>query len=104
MLSGETSVGHYPVRCVEVLDSIAHRMERSGNLNFAASAILNGDRQKATKAAISLADSVENACMVIFTRRGLAARRQPSSGRNGPPSSPSAMTPLSSGSSRWHAT
>ena len=25
MLSGETSVGHYPVRCVEVLDSIAHR-------------------------------------------------------------------------------
>ncbi|MCB5932045.1 pyruvate kinase, partial [[Eubacterium] rectale] len=58
MLSGETSVGHYPVRCVEVLDSIAHRMECSGNLNFAASAILNGDRQKATKAAISLADSV----------------------------------------------
>lgn len=52
MLSGETSVGHYPVRCVEVLDSIAQRMERSGNLNFAAAAILNGDRQKATKAAI----------------------------------------------------
>lgn len=73
MLSGETSVGHYPVRCVEVLDSIAHRMECSGNLNFAASAILNGDRQKATKAAISLADSVENACLIVFTRRGLAA-------------------------------
>ena len=73
MLSGETSVGHYPVRCVEVLDSIAQRMERSGNLNFAAAAILNGDRQKATKAAISLADSVENACLIVFTRRGLAA-------------------------------
>lgn len=73
MLSGKTSVGHYPVRCVEVLDSIAQRMERSGNLNFAAAAILNGDRQKATKAAISLADSVENACLIVFTRRGLAA-------------------------------
>lgn len=73
MLSGETSVGHYPVRCVEVLDSIAHRMEHSDNLNFASAAILNGDRQKAAKAAISLADSVENACLVVFTRRGLAA-------------------------------
>ncbi|MBP7300993.1 MAG: pyruvate kinase, partial [Akkermansia sp.] len=29
--------------------------------------------QKATKAAISLADSVENACLIVFTRRGLAA-------------------------------
>ena len=63
-------------RCIvatHMLESIAHRMECSGNLNFAASAILNGDRQKATKAAISLADSVENACLIVFTRRGLAA-------------------------------
>ncbi len=73
MLSGETSVGHYPVRCVEMLDSIAHRVEQSSHLNFAAEAILDGDRLKATKAAIELADSVENACLVVFTRRGLAA-------------------------------
>ena len=68
-----TDVSNAIFEQVEVLDSIAHRMECSGNLNFAASAILNGDRQKATKAAISLADSVENACLIVFTRRGLAA-------------------------------
>src|SRR5205809_8119210 len=29
MLSGETSTGHYPVECVEVLDRVATRIERS---------------------------------------------------------------------------
>lgn len=73
MLSGETSVGLYPTRCVEVLKSIANRMEKEGRLHFEDQAILSGDRQKATKAAISLADSVEGSALIVFTRRGLAA-------------------------------
>ncbi len=73
MLSGETTVGHFPVRCVEMLDTISRRTEKTGGLNLAASAELEGDRQKIVRSAIDLADSIENACIIIFTRRGLTA-------------------------------
>lgn len=73
MLSGETSVGLYPVRCVTVLDSIARRMEHAGDLHYATETILHTDRQKALKAAIDLADSIDGASLVIFTRRGRLA-------------------------------
>src|SRR6266571_5991902 len=36
MLSGETTVGRYPVECVQVLDRIALRIERSGGAGYAA--------------------------------------------------------------------
>ena len=73
MLSGETSVGLYPIRCVESLDRITRRIERSGGMNLAQDAVLTSDRQKTVKAAISLADSVENSRLVVFTRRGITA-------------------------------
>ena len=34
MLSGETTVGKYPLKCIEVFDRIAQRIERSGGANF----------------------------------------------------------------------
>jgi len=43
MLSGETSVGKYPVQCVETFDRVARRIERSGGAGFAADAVI--DRQ-----------------------------------------------------------
>lgn len=70
MLSGETTVGSYPVRCVETLDTIARRMEETEGLNLAKDAVLKGDRQKIIRSAVSLADSIPDACIVIFTRRG----------------------------------
>lgn len=73
MLSGETSVGLYPVRCVSALDSIARRMEHAGDLHYATETILHTDRQKTLKAAIDLADSIDGASLVIFTRQGRLA-------------------------------
>src|SRR5216117_1801315 len=35
MLSGETSVGRYPVECVKVFDRVAVRIERSGGAGYA---------------------------------------------------------------------
>ncbi len=35
MLSGETTTGRYPVKCVEVFDRVARRIERSGGAQFA---------------------------------------------------------------------
>ncbi len=71
MLSGETSVGEFPIRCVQTLDRIARRMEGTETVGNAALAILNTNKGKVVKAAISLADSLEGAHIVVFTKRGV---------------------------------
>ncbi len=73
MLSGETTTGKYPVECVRVLDRIAQRIERSGGLGFAANAVLDNDREKTVRSAVVLANSLPDAHIVIFTRRGMMA-------------------------------
>ncbi|HZR79248.1 MAG TPA: pyruvate kinase, partial [Chthoniobacterales bacterium] len=55
MLSGETSVGRYPVECVEVLHRVATRIERSGGAGYAQEAILEDARQKVVSSAVVLA-------------------------------------------------
>jgi len=51
MLSGETTVGKYPVDCVKVLDRIARRIERSGSAHFAEqTSLLNPTRRPPTPA------------------------------------------------------
>ncbi len=73
MLSGETSVGAYPLRCLDALLTIAHRIERSGGLGYGDLAVLRDERQKVCRAAITLADSLAGACMILLTRRGIIA-------------------------------
>lgn len=70
MLSGETSVGKYPAECVEILDRISRRIERSGGLGYGKEAKLRTERQKTVRSAIQLADSIADARIVVFTRRG----------------------------------
>src|SRR5213595_1107542 len=74
MLSAETSLGRYPVECVRVLDRIALRIERSGGAGYAAEAILEDDRQKTVASAVALANLLERAKIVVFTRHGAMAR------------------------------
>jgi pyruvate kinase len=73
MLSGETTVGKYPLKCVEALVRISKRIEGSGGLGFAADAILEDNRQKTVRSAVTLANSVPDSKIVIFTRRGTMA-------------------------------
>lgn len=73
MLSGETTVGKYPVKCVEVMNKVALRIERSGGAGFAEEALLEDDRQKAVHSAVSLANSLPDSKLVVFTRRGTMA-------------------------------
>lgn len=70
MLSGETSVGKYPVQCVETFDRVARRIERSGGAGFAGEALMEGPRQKTVAAAVNLANSFSHAKLVVFTRAG----------------------------------
>lgn len=73
MLSGETTVGKYPVQCVGILDRVAKRIELSGGAQFADDTIIEDARQKTVKAAVVLANSFENSKIVVFTRRGVMA-------------------------------
>jgi pyruvate kinase len=74
MLSGETTVGKYPLKCVEVFDRIARRIERSGGANFHERANFTSPRQKLVKSAIVLADELKADAVLVFTIRGNMAR------------------------------
>ncbi len=73
MLSGETTVGKYPVACVKVFDKVARRIERSGGANFAEKAEVHSPRHKTVKSAVSLANSLSGSKIVVFTKRGYMA-------------------------------
>lgn len=75
MLSGETSVGRYPVRCVEALVRITARIERTAGQGFGQTMLLRDERQKVARAAVTLADSLPNAQLVVLTRRGVLANQ-----------------------------
>jgi pyruvate kinase len=74
MLSGETSMGRYPVECVHVLNRVALRIERSGGAGYAQHAILEDNRQKTVASAVVLANSLRRAKIIVFTRHGTMAR------------------------------
>src|SRR5437762_1110789 len=74
MLSGETSVGRYPVECVEVLNRVATRIERSGGAGYGQDAILEDTREKTVASAVVLANSLSRAKIVVFTHHGTMAR------------------------------
>ena len=74
MLSGETTVGKHPLGCIEVMDTIARRIERSGGTNYQEKAELTSSRQKLVRSAVGLADDIKADAMLVFTKRGHMAR------------------------------
>src|SRR5256885_1238264 len=74
MLSGETTVGKHPLKCIEVFDRIARRIERSGSAQFSEAAELASPRQKMVKSAVVLANELKADAIVVFTIRGNMAR------------------------------
>jgi pyruvate kinase len=73
MLSGETSVGNYPVRCVEQLDKIAKNAERFPGLGYEKALTVNVDKQHVAVHAVALAEALNAKGIVVITRRGLTA-------------------------------
>ncbi len=70
MLSGETTVGKYPLACLEVLNRIAQRTERSGGAGFHQHAEFTNPRQKLVKSAVVMADELKADALLVFTIRG----------------------------------
>ncbi|MCZ6618200.1 MAG: pyruvate kinase [Gammaproteobacteria bacterium] len=73
MLSGETTIGKYPVRCVEQLDAIARQTEKWPGLGYEKELIADNDKQYIANNAVSLAEDINAAGIVVITRRGLTA-------------------------------
>ncbi len=74
MLSGETAVGNYPVKCVEMLDRIARRVEKEPDLGFHLERTAKGTRDELARSACRLADSLGAPAIVVITRRGILAQ------------------------------
>jgi len=73
MLSGETSVGRYPLKCVETLDRIARRIERESVPGCSETLELHSEKEHLVRSAVLLAHSLERASLVVFTAHGLLA-------------------------------
>jgi len=74
MLSGETSVGKFPVRCVEVMDKIARRVEEEQrNYLFEVPPSSELDREM-TRHAAQVAKNLDTDMIVVFTLTGRMAK------------------------------
>jgi len=73
MLSGETTVGKYPLKCVEYLCNIAKKTEAIPGLQFAKHLNITTDKQQLAAAAVKLAEELPAKGIVVITRRGFMA-------------------------------
>ena len=73
MLSGETTVGKYPIKCVEYLNNIALTSERMTGLQYHKFLKMRENRQFLAHAAVELAESLGARAIVVITRRGVMA-------------------------------
>ena len=73
MLSGETTIGKYPVRCVQQLVQIAEKTESFKGLEFTHNLERRDEKQHLAVTAVDLAESLHAAGIVVITRRGYMA-------------------------------
>jgi pyruvate kinase len=74
MLSGETTIGKYPLECVRMLDTIARRIEREADDEWSEPAVFTGERMKVLHSAVVLANELPNSKLLTFTRHGFMAQ------------------------------
>jgi len=73
MLSGETTVGKYPLECVQILDKIARRIEEESASESGEPRHLKGDKVKLLQSAVHFANQITGGAILTFTRQGFMA-------------------------------
>ena len=73
MLSGETSIGKYPIQCIKMIKKIASKTENFRTLGYEKFLQDNSDWQNIAKGARDLASRVNADAIVIITRSGQTA-------------------------------
>ncbi|MGJ8654603.1 MAG: pyruvate kinase [Opitutaceae bacterium] len=74
MLSGETTVGKYPLECVDAFKRIASRIEQDNGRGMRMDLVLTDARSRMLRSAAHLATEMKSA-IVVFTRRGFYAQK-----------------------------
>lgn len=74
MLSGETTIGKYPVECVHMLDTIARRIEMEEGKEQHPPSVFTGERMKVLHSAVVLANELPRSKLLTFTRHGFMAQ------------------------------
>lgn len=70
MLSGETTTGRYPLESVEVLKNIIKSIEPTVNQRINQAIHLDTPKDKMLRSAVTLAQSLDDSAIVVFTRSG----------------------------------
>lgn len=73
MLSGETTIGAYPIESVEVLKSILTTIEPTVDRALNADIVLHDPKAKMLRSAATLAQDLGESGIVVFTRSGFLA-------------------------------
>lgn len=73
MLSGETTIGKYPMKCVEYLDKVACTTEKTPGLGFYKDLKPQGAKQQIAIAAVRLADDLKAKGVICITKHGKMA-------------------------------
>ena len=74
MLSGETSIGNYPVECVEFISRIAKQTEKYNTLGYEKDLHLESDWHHLGVAAKNIAERIDADGIIAITRSGLTAQ------------------------------
>ncbi|HVU24615.1 MAG TPA: pyruvate kinase [Opitutus sp.] len=70
MLSGETTTGRYPLECVRFMKRVAGRVESSAPAGYNAALPLKSHKDRLLRSAVTLAQELGEAGIVVFTRNG----------------------------------
>jgi pyruvate kinase len=73
MLSGETTIGKYPVKCVQFMSQIACAAERTRGFRFSDNLEFKSDKQSIASSAVHLAESLQIKAIIVVTRSGRMA-------------------------------
>jgi len=74
MLSGETSIGNYPITSVKTLSKIVRRSEEFPGVNFCKKMVKEKIGEHLAESAVQIATSLKIRAIVVITRNGRGAR------------------------------
>jgi len=74
MLSGETSIGKYPLNCVKTLSKIVRRTEEFPGVKFSEKMVKEKNGEHLAESAIQIATNLNIRSIVVITRNGRGAR------------------------------
>ena len=74
MLSGETSIGKYPVKCIKLISKIAKQAEKFRTLGYEQKLLEDCDWQSLAVLGRELANKTNAAGIIVITRSGTTAR------------------------------